>query len=108
MSQNPPKELIMKPSEKEQEYIARMELEKKKKIKDEILKSKEGEAADERIPNYMKCPKCGHDLAEVDYKEVKIDRCPGCDGIWLDAGEISHVARLEKGGFRKLFSFLGD
>jgi hypothetical protein len=52
----------------------------------------------------MRCPKCGMELIEIDYKEIKVDKCSECDGIWLDAGELEAVAKLEKGGLDKLFS----
>ena len=55
--------------------------------------------------HYMHCPKCGHQLAELDYKGVKIDRCMNCQGVWLDAGELEQVTQKEGflGGFTKLF-----
>ena len=43
------------------------------------------------------------ELIEIDYKGVKVDKYSACAGIWLDAGEIEAVARLEKAGFNKLF-----
>jgi hypothetical protein len=41
--------------------------------------------------HYMKCPKCGHDLAEEELQGVKVDRCSFCEGIYLDAGELDQV-----------------
>ena len=52
----------------------------------------------------MKCPKCGMNLVEIDYKTIKVDRCSGCEGVWLDAGELGQVVKLEKGALDKLFS----
>jgi len=43
-------------------------------------------------------------LIEIDYKNIKVDKCSGCDGIWPDAGELEAVSRLEKSGMDKLFS----
>ncbi|MEK7196995.1 MAG: zf-TFIIB domain-containing protein, partial [Nitrospirota bacterium] len=54
--------------------------------------------------HHMRCPKCGMELIEIDYKEIKVDKCSECEGIWLDAGELEAVAKLEKGGLDKLFS----
>jgi len=36
---------------------------------------------------------------------IIIDRCPECQGVWLDAGELAAVARHSKGrtGSRGLF-----
>ncbi len=52
----------------------------------------------------MRCPKCGMELIEVDYKGMKIDKCSECEGIWLDAGELEGVSKLEKSGLDKLSS----
>ena len=95
----------MKPSEKEEEYFARMEFEKKKKIEEEKHK-KLAEKEKERLKHlhYMHCPKCGMELIEIDYKGIRIDECSECEGIWLDAGELETVAKLEKTGLDKFFS----
>jgi hypothetical protein len=95
----------MKPSEKEEEFFARMEFEKKKKIEEEKHK-KLAEEEKKRLKqlHYMHCPKCGMELIEIDYKGIKIDECSECEGIWLDAGELETVAKLEKTGLDKFFS----
>lgn len=53
--------------------------------------------------HYMSCPKCGMELVEMDYKMIKIDKCSACNGVWLDAGELETVSKLEKSGLDKLF-----
>jgi hypothetical protein len=95
----------LKPSEQEEEHFARMEYERKKKIEEEKHK-KLAEGEKERIKelHYMRCPKCGMELIEIDYKGIKVDRCSECEGIWLDAGELETVSKLEKSGLDKLFS----
>jgi len=95
----------MKPSEREAEYITRMEFDKKKKIEEEKHKKlKEEEKKQLRELHNMRCPKCGMELIEIDYKRIKVDKCSECEGIWLDAGETEAVSKLEKGGLDKLFS----
>ncbi|MBK9795748.1 MAG: zf-TFIIB domain-containing protein [Holophagaceae bacterium] len=47
----------------------------------------------------MHCPKCGSTLQEIEYRGVRIDQCPGCQGVFLDAGELEQVAQKEPGGF---------
>jgi hypothetical protein len=95
----------MKPSEKEEEFFARTEFDKKKKIEEEKHK-RLAEEEKERLKkiHYMQCPKCGMELIEIDYKGIKIDECSECEGIWLDAGELDAVAKLEKSGLDKFFS----
>jgi hypothetical protein len=97
--------MVWKPSEREEEYFARMEFEKKKNQEEEKQKKlAEGERKKLKELHYMKCPKCGMELIEIDYKSTKIDKCSGCGGIWLDAGELETVSQLEKTGLDKLFS----
>jgi hypothetical protein len=40
----------------------------------------------------MRCPKCGRKLEETVYQKVRIDRCTGCGGVWLDPGELETLA----------------
>jgi hypothetical protein len=74
-----------KPSQNEDEYFARQDAELIKKQRAERQKA---EAAAERRSHYMKCPKCGSNLVAVDVGGVQIDRCPDCNGVWLDNGEL--------------------
>ncbi len=95
----------MKPSEREAEYIARTEFERKKKAEEEKHKKlKEEEKKRLKELHQMRCPKCGMELIEIDYREIKVDKCSECEGIWLDAGELDMVSKLEKSGLDKLFS----
>ncbi len=94
-----------KPSGPEEEYFARLEFEKKKKWEAENqARLVEEEKRKLKELHYMHCPKCGMNLITIDYKGIAIDRCSGCDGIWLDAGELEAITRLEKSGLDKLFS----
>jgi len=95
---------MKKPSELEEEYFARIEFEKRKKVEEEKHKQlAEQEKKKLRELHHMKCPKCGMELIEIDYKNIKVDKCSECDGIWLDAGELDAVSKLEKSGLDKLF-----
>ncbi|MBI4843264.1 MAG: zf-TFIIB domain-containing protein [Nitrospirae bacterium] len=94
----------MKPSERETEFIARMEFERKKKLEEEKHKKLKAEEKKKlKDIHHMRCPKCGMELIEIDYKKIKVDKCSECDGIWLDAGELETVSKLEKAGLDKLF-----
>ncbi len=46
----------------------------------------------------LNCPKCdGITMMRHFFsvkKEVEIDECPNCAGIWLDAGELKHIRSL--------------
>ncbi len=97
--------MIDKPSEKEEEYFTRLEYEKKKKMEHEKhLKLAEEEKKRLKDVHFMRCPKCGMELIEIDYHHIKIDKCSECEGVWLDAGEFESVSKLEKNALDKLFS----
>lgn len=96
--------MVRKPSELEEEYMARMEYEKRKKFEEEKHKRlAEDEKKRLKDLHHMRCPKCGMELIEIDYKGIKVDKCSECEGIWLDAGELETVSKLEKSGLDKLF-----
>ena len=96
----------VKPSDKEEEYFARQEMEQRKKLEaDKSRKLAEEEKRRIRELHYMRCPKCGMELSEIDYKAIRIDKCFQCEGIWLDAGELEAISKLDKSALDKLFSF---
>ncbi|MCL4244574.1 MAG: zf-TFIIB domain-containing protein [Candidatus Dadabacteria bacterium] len=80
----------------EEEYFAKEEAEKAKRLKEKLREGTEAEER-ERIKAvcYMKCPKCGGQLHEVTFRGVSIDRCSSCGGVWLDAGELEKLAGEE-------------
>jgi hypothetical protein len=83
-----------KPSSTEEEYFAREEIEKKRKL---ALQQAEEMAAKRREElkqlHYMKCPKCGMDLQTLSRGQVEIDTCFNCHGVWLDAGELDAIVQ---------------
>jgi hypothetical protein len=97
--------MVSKPSGKEEEYFARIEFERRKKLEEEKhRKLKEEDTKKLKELHYMRCPKCGMELIEIDYKGIKVDKCSECEGIWLDTGELEVVSKLDKTGIDKLFS----
>jgi hypothetical protein len=92
-----------KSSEKEEEFIARAEFERlKKKEAEKQQNLAEEEKKRLKELHFMRCPKCGMELIEIDYKSIKVDKCSGCEGIWLDAGELEAITKLEKTGLDKI------
>ena len=96
-----------KPSEKEEEYFARQEFERKKKLAEEReRKLKEEERARLKELHWMHCPKCGKKMKEIKLKDISIDECPACLGVFFDGGELDLLLEKtvseQKGFFRKL------
>ena len=42
----------------------------------------------------MKCPSCLVDLTIGERKNIEIDFCPKCRGVWLDRGELDKIIEL--------------
>jgi hypothetical protein len=96
--------MAQKPSEKEAEYFARMEFERNKKVEDEKHRKLAGEERRRLAAlHHMRCPKCGLELIEIDYKGIKVDKCSECEGVWLDAGELETVSKLEQSALECFF-----
>lgn len=38
--------------------------------------------------HWMKCPKCGENMTELDMKNIKADVCTVCKGLFFDKGEL--------------------
>ena len=39
----------------------------------------------------MECPRCHVDLKVEQHKGIEIDRCPRCEGLWLDHPELDQL-----------------
>ncbi len=71
----------------------RIDQERRKKDVDNWLATKEG--ADARTNHWMKCPKCGSDMQEIDISYgLHLDDCTVCGGIYLDFGELETIGAL--------------
>lgn len=80
----------------EDEYFVKKEREQLAK-----LKAKQEAEAKEAAKSafYMRCPKCGEPLKVRSFQKIEIDQCSGCNGIWLDAGELEQVADKDGGSW---------
>lgn len=88
-----------KPSKAEDEYFARQELERRKKWAQEQSAKMADEQKDQlKQLHWMKCPKCGMDLNEIELHGVKVDQCASCGGVFLDAGEMEQIEKHDQGG----------
>ena len=53
----------------------------------------------------MRCPKCGSQLSEVQFRLVKVDKCFTCGGVYLDDGELEQLTG-KPGWFESMLRFL--
>ena len=98
----------VKPTEQEEEYFARLEFERRRKVLDE----RESQAAEEERQRILavargRCPKCGAELVPVPYRGIELDKCSRCQGVWLDFGELDQVVADDTGflgSVRRIFT----
>lgn len=97
----------VKPTEHEDEFFARQEFERMKDVEEKRARRIEEEEKESlKELHFMRCPKCGMQLVEIDYRTIKIDRCTACDGVWLDAGELEEISKFDASVMGKFFSIL--
>lgn len=74
---------------KEEDYFYRRNqelIERKRKQLDAEREEREREAR--KAQHWMRCPKCGGQMVEVDLAHIKVDECEACKGIYFDHGEL--------------------
>lgn len=96
------------PSDREDEYFKRQELEQLKRAREEAARAlAEQERKRLKELHWMRCPKCGLELAEVDYRGVVVDACFNCGGTFFDRGEVEKILDAkEPGTMRRMISHL--
>ena len=90
--------MTVKPSRNEEEYFARQELERRRRLAEERQATALIEEREQtRKLHFMRCPKCGTSLEEFAYADIRLDRCSACEGLWLDKGELERLQAKESG-----------
>ena len=95
--------------EGEEEYFARLEVERVRRVAEErkaMLLAENRER--DRALHFMMCPKCGMQLKEIAFGDVRVDKCFSCDGRWLDKGELDLIREKDGGFMGRLLSVLGS
>ena len=94
-----------KPSRAEDEYFAKQELERRKKwAQEQAAKMAVDEKEGLKAAHWMKCPKCGMDLKEIELHGVTVDQCANCGGVFLDKGELDRLEHHDEGVMNRVFS----
>ena len=93
-----------KPSSSEDEFFAREEA---RRADLKRIEQQQARDAAEREARRGTCPGgCPTKLQEEVFRDLKIDRCPTCNGVWLDPGELEQIATDNAGTVRGFFNFL--
>ena len=90
----------IKPSSSEEEYFKREEVRKLRKLRESAAPELE-EQERKRLKelHWMRCPKCGMELSEIDFRGVKVDSCFSCGGAFLDKGEVEKAMVYKEPGW---------
>jgi hypothetical protein len=56
----------------------------------------EEERLHKKDKHWMKCPKCGHDLQEIDLHGIHVDQCTekDCQGVFFEKGELELLMEI--------------
>ncbi len=94
---------VRKPSSGEEEFFAREEA-KRKEL--EAISRGQAKAESERAVRQGTCPGgCEPKLIEEAFRDILIDRCPSCGGVWLDPGELEKISSDDAIIVRSFFNF---
>ena len=99
------------PLKHEDRYFAEQEkaaLEKLRKVREQKMREHDAALEGRRIEelkaaHWMKCPKCGHDMAEKDIGKIQVDVCTRCEGVFFDRGELDQFALIQQDERRSIF-----
>jgi uncharacterized protein len=87
------------PTSAEDEYFAREDAEKKRRIALDVKKAMAAEQQKAlRELHHMHCPKCGMKMQEIRYRSLDVEACFSCGGVFLDKGEIDVIAHPQQKG----------
>ena len=95
---------------KEEEYFYKKNKELTNEVRSRLDRErKDREALSLKNVHWMKCPKCGSEMREIELEEVKIDQCSHCFGIYFDKGELELLLgnQESKGFFSSLKRIFG-
>ncbi len=92
-----------RPSSSEEEFIAREESTRRELGQIQQAQEK-AEAARAERRGYGPCG-CDSKLARKSFREIVIDRCPDCGGVWLDPGELEKISQDDAELVRSVFNF---
>ena len=63
-------------------------------LEKELIENIKEETQEKLIRKYCRnrCPKCGDKIEALTFREVPLDKCPGCGGVWLGPKDLQILA----------------
>src|SRR5215472_2899988 len=92
----------MKPGEAADEELPEREMSfRMQQLQNERQQATPTESRFLKALHWMRCPKCGHQLAAERSGPIEIDLCPSCRGIWIDGAQLELVMETENSFLRR-------
>lgn len=83
--------------DKEERHFKEQEQEALRRLRDKLAEKRRQQAdANADKDFYLRCCRCGGQMAERSIDNVVIDQCESCGGIFLDAGELDLLLKSHK------------
>ena len=83
----------------EEDYFARIEREKKEKLRARLADESSATTQEElKKLHHHHCGKCGSEMVTKVYRGVEIEVCPTCGAVLLDPGELEQLAGADRSG----------
>ena len=94
--------------DQEEAYFYKLNKELLERKRSELDAKKNEMSVCSNNPNWMKCPKCGNQMEEIELIRIKVDKCVQCHGIYFDNGELQILLESQEpkgflGMLRKAF-----
>ena len=103
-----PEDVLPSGYDEEERYFHAKEVALLKKKREELdAARRQRERGEAKAQHWMKCPKCGADLREIELDGIMVDKCRGCEGIFFDRGELELMIEGHKGGLKRLKKLFG-
>lgn len=92
----------------EEAYFYKLNKELLERRRNEIDVEKAGMKDQSNHPHWMKCPKCGSSMQEIELIKIRVDKCTQCQGVYFDNGELQILLESQEpkgflGKLKKIF-----
>lgn len=85
--------------EQEEDYFLKKDLELIRKLRaKQDAARRELERRQRKEAHWMRCPKCGAEMKEIEFLRARLDECTECKGIFADHGELEILMKAKERG----------
>lgn len=85
--------------DQEEDYFRKQDLELIRKLRaKQDAERRELERRERMEAHWMRCPKCGAEMKEIEFLHVRLDECTECKGIFADHGELEILMKAKEQG----------